>query len=229
MKRLAIIPARGGSKRIPKKNMRDFHGQPIIGYAIQLALKSNLFDEVFVSTDDEEIAAYALDQGAHVPVLRTAKNSDDYATTSDVLEEVLMYYHKLGIEPSMCCCIYPTAPLLVETDLIEALEVFTTGTFDTLISAVAFDFPIQRAFKRTASGTVELIQPEKITTRSQDLETCYHDAGAFYFFHAAKFLSTKNLWEGKVGSYLLPETRVQDIDTETDWQMAELKYTLSRE
>jgi len=228
MKRLAIIPARGGSKRIPRKNMRHFHGKPIIGYAIELAINSKLFDEVFVSTDDEEIAAYALACGAHVPVLRSAQNADDFATTSDVLLEVLDYYQNNGMHPETCCCIYPTAPLLQVADLTQAVETFSTHAVDTLISAVAFDFPIQRAFTRNESGEIALIQPDKISVRSQDLATCYHDAGAFYLFNTSAFLFSKNLWAGKISSFILPETRVQDIDTETDWQLAELKYTLTR-
>jgi pseudaminic acid cytidylyltransferase len=222
--RIAIIPARGGSKRISRKNIRDFHGKPIIAYALENALASDLFDEVFVSTDDEEIAALSKDLGAIVPVLRTSKNSDDFATTADVLEEVINYYQEKGKTVKSACCIYPTSPLIVVEDLIDAHKSFVNGQFETLISSVEFSFPIQRGFSLNNDKSIQLLHPELINTRSQDLEKTYHDAGAFYFFQVEPFMKNKALWSEKSGAYLLPESKVQDIDSLEDWKLAELKF-----
>ena len=222
--RIAIIPARGGSKRISRKNIRDFHGKPIIAYAIENALASKLFDEVFVSTDDDEIATIGKDLGAKVPVLRTSNNSDDFATTADVLEEVIRYYQENGTDVESACCIYPTSPLINSEDLIDAHKTFIDGQFETLISSVEFSFPIQRGFTLSGDNMVQLLHPELINTRSQDLEKTYHDAGAFYFFQVEPFMNKKALWSEKSGVYLLPESKVQDIDTLEDWKLAELKF-----
>lgn len=226
--KVAIIPARGGSKRIPRKNIRDFHGKPIISYAIENALKSGLFNEVFVSTDDEEIAKIAVNLKAVVPLLRTKKNADDFATTSDVLLEVIEYYQSINKPLSIACCLYPTTPLINAEDLVAAYSIFSKGDFETLISSVVYPHPIQRAFRLNNSKRVILKQPELINSRSQDLEKSYHDAGAFYFFDVASFEKNKSLWSGKIGAFELPESKVQDIDTYEDWTMAELKYKLNR-
>lgn len=223
---IAIIPARGGSKRIPRKNVKLFHGKPIIAYAIQAALNSNLFEEVIVSTEDNEIAEIAKEFGATVPFFRSEKNADDYATTSDVLLEVLDEMEKKRKNSENVCCIYPTAPLIDSRDLKLAKDIFIEGEFDSLISCVAFSFPIQRAFILDSNKEIKLLHPELIHTRSQDLETTYHDAGAFYFFNVKSFRNNKSLWSGKIGSYELTETKVQDIDTIEDWKLAELKYSL---
>lgn len=224
--KIAIIPARGGSKRIPNKNINLFHGKPIIAYAIENAIHSKLFDEVFVSTDNEKIAEIAKNLGADVPVLRSEANADDYATTSDVLVEVLEHYQKINKEVDSACCIYPTTPLLSAADLIAADRVFIRNNFDVLLSCVAYDFPIQRAFELTEASTVQLREPQHINERSQDLPKTYHDAGAFYFFSVKPFLENKSLWLGNIGAYPLPESKVQDIDTPEDWTRAELKYQL---
>ena len=219
---IAIIPARGGSKRIHRKNIKSFHGKPIIAYAIETAILSNLFDEVIVSTDDEEIAEIAIKYGAKVPFYRSQNNSNDFATTSDVLLEVIDHYS--GNLESICC-IYPTSPLINFEDLIKANALYKTGKFDTVIASVVYSFPIQRAFRLTIEKEIELLHPELIETRSQDLELTYHDAGSFYFFNVPEFQKNKTLWKGKVGSYQLPELKVQDIDTLEDWLQAEIKYS----
>lgn len=223
---IAIIPARGGSKRIPRKNIRDFHGKPIIAYSIQAALDSGLFDKVIVSTDDAEISAIAKNCGAEVPFFRSAKNSDDFATTSDVLLEVLAQFNEANHSISTLCCIYPTAPLIQADDLRNASKVFIDGAFDTLISSVAFSFPIQRSFQLNDAQKIVLNHPEAMNSRSQDLATNFHDAGAFYFLNASSFQQSKSIWSGEIGAFVLPESKVQDIDTTEDWKLAELKYAL---
>jgi pseudaminic acid cytidylyltransferase len=226
--KVAIIPARGGSKRIPKKNIKDFLGKPIIAYSIETALNSGLFDEVFVSTDDNEIAAIAQKYGAKVPVLRSEKNSDDFATTSDLLLEVLEYYQTQNITVDSFCCIYATSPLIQIVDLKAANDLFDTDNFDTVMSAVAFSFPPQRSFQLLENNQIELNFPNEIGKRSQDLKSFYHDAGMFYFCKTNSFLASKNIWYGKIGAFCLDEMKVQDIDTETDWKLAELKYQLAK-
>jgi pseudaminic acid cytidylyltransferase len=225
--KIAIIPARGGSKRIPRKNIKDFLGKPIIAYSIETALNSGLFDEVFVSTDNIEIAEIAQKYGAQVPVLRSAKNSDDFATTSDLLIEVIEYYSSQSKTVAAFCCIYATSPLIQIEDLKAANKLFETTDFDTLMSAVAFSFPPQRSFQLKENNQIELNFPSEISKRSQDLTDFYHDAGMFYFCKTSSFLSTHNIWSGKIGAYCLDELKVQDIDSETDWKLAELKYQLA--
>ena len=223
--RIAIIPARGGSKRIPRKNVREFHGKPIIAYSIETALKSKLFDIVMVSTDDQEIANLAKSIGAEVPFLRSVKNSDDFATTSDVLAEVIEYYKEQGTDLMNVCCIYPTSPLINAADLKEAHNKFNEGEFDVLMSSVEYSFPIQRAFHLNGSNEIQLIQPEYIHSRSQDLKSSFHDAGAFYFFRVDPFMQHRTLWQGRIGAFVMPESKVQDIDCLEDWKIAEAKYT----
>jgi len=223
---VAIIPARGGSKRIPRKNIKDFHGKPIIAYAIEAAIESGIFSRIIVSTDDEEIAQIAKYHGAEVPFLRSDKNADDYATTSSVLLEVLEQLSSIGESYKTACCIYPTSPLIDSKDLKSANEQFTTKEFDVLLSCVAYSFPIQRSFHLNDSNMVELNQPDAIHQRSQDLVKNYHDAGALYFFNIENFKETQTLWSGKIGAYALSELKVQDIDTLDDWKIAELKYSI---
>ncbi len=222
---IAIIPARGGSKRIPRKNIKLFHGKPMIAYAIETAILCNLFEEVIVSTDDEEIAEIAIKFGAKVPFFRSKNNSDDFATTSDVLLEVIDQYSKKSIHLDSVCCIYPTSPLISSEDLIRAIALFESGKFDTVMACVVYSFPIQRAFRLNTKNEIELLQPDLIETRSQDLEPTFHDAGSFYFFNVPEFQKNKTLWKGKVGSFQLPELKVQDIDNMEDWRQAEMKYS----
>jgi len=221
---VAIIPARGGSKRIPRKNIRLFHGKPIIAYSIENALQSKLFDAVVVSTDDEEIAQISKTYGAQVPVLRSEENATDHATTSDVLVEVISYFESIGESIQTACCLYPTVPLINHQDLIKAHKRFETEHFDVLLSCVRYSFPVERAFKVATNRKVELLNPDMIQKRSQDITPTFHDAGAFYYFNSKIFLKTRNLWSGEIGTYELPESRVQDIDEPQDWEMAELKY-----
>lgn len=224
MSRLCIIPARGGSKRIPRKNIRSFLGKPIIAYSIEACLASGLFDRVVVSTDDDEIAGISKEFGAEVPFLRSDKNSNDYASTIDVIEEV---YLQLGKEYDLVCCVYATAPLLNHKLLQEACQLLTDGEFDSVFPVVRFGFPIQRAVSRTEEGKIAMFQPEHQLTRSQDLPVAYHDAGMFYWLRPGIILAKRKMWTDNSGSIVLPEHQVQDIDTEIDWKLAEHKY-LSR-
>lgn len=223
---VAIITARGGSKRIPKKNIKDFCGKPIIAYSIEAALKSELFDEVMVSTDSEEIAAVAQQYGAKVPFMRSEKKSDDYATTDDVLKEVVQKYAQQGHLFDIMCCIYPTAPFVTASKLVDAYEKFIESKSDMLQPVVSFSFPPQRAFI-ISEEKINYRFPECARMRSQDLEKWYHDAGQFYFYKVNKFM--ESIYDGQemdILPFVLSELEVQDIDTITDWEIAELKYRL---
>ena len=222
MRSIAIITARGGSKRIPRKNVKPFMGRPMIAYAIAAALESKLFDEVMVSTDDAEIAETAKAHGAAVPFLRSAATANDFATTADVLNEVIAEYAKLGVVFDEFCCIYPCVPLLTGELLCEAHEDFAASAADSLMPVVKYSFPIQRAVRRNAEGFLEYREPENKLKRSQDLEPMYHDVGMFYFHKTASFCA-KN---ARMAMFEMPEERVQDIDTLDDWKMAEMKYKI---
>lgn len=225
MSTLAIITARGGSKRIPRKNIKEFCGKPIIAYSIEAAIGSGIFDEVMVSTDDEEISKIALSYGAKVPFLRSQEQSGDYATTSDVLLEVLDEYEKKGQSFDIGCCIYPTAPFITSDKLKEAGIKFKESDADSLVPVVPFSYPPQRCFV-IRENMLSFKYPEYLNTRSQDLEKEYHDAGQFYFFRTKNFKESGNLLLGKVLPMVIDEMEVQDIDNLTDWQIAELKYKL---
>lgn len=225
MANLCIIPARGGSKRIPRKNIKDFLGKPIIAYSILAALESGLFDEVMVSTDDEEIAEIALNHGAKVPFLRSSVTSNDYATTYQVLEEVLLEYKKIGRSFDNVCCIYPCAPFVNGEKLKLAFDTMIKGEFDSLFPIVGFGFPIQRAL-RLDNEKISFFYLEYALTRSQDLEKSYHDAGQFYWAKVSSLLDQKSLITNNTGSIVLSELEVQDIDNEMDWTLAELKYKM---
>ena len=223
---LAIIPARGGSKRIPRKNIKDFLGKPIIAYSIETAIDSNLFDEVMVSTDDKEIAEVAKKYSASVPFMRSKKNSDDNATTADVIEEVLSEYQKQNKEYDYVCCIYATAPFITRERLIIATEMLENSEADSVLPITRFGFPIQRSFKVENDGLLKMFWPENVDVRSQDLETAYHDSGQFYFLRVDKFLSQKKIFTEKTLPIIVSEKEVQDIDTEEDWKIAEIKYKM---
>ncbi len=227
-KSICIIPARGGSKRIPRKNIKEFCGKPIIAYSIQVALESELFDEVMVSTDDDEIAEIAKSYGAKVPFMRNAKNADDFASTFDVLEEVLENYRREGISFEMTCCLYPTAPLTSRNRLKEAYHNLVSQNKDSVIPIVPFSYPPQRSFKVNGS-LVSYNHPEYEKTRSQDLEKHYHDAGQFYWSKTKILLKQKSLITQNSGFLELSDLEVQDIDTMADWNLAELKYKLINE
>lgn len=223
-KRLALIPARGGSQRIPRKNIRRFCGQPIIKYSIDAAKASGLFDVIMVSTDDHEIAEVARQFGAEVPFMRSAKNADHEATTLDVIQEVLASYRARGVDFESCCCIYPTAPLIQPESLRASFEQLERDQLDSVFPVVAFDYPIQRATRINAAGCLELIDAGHRFSRSQDLEPAYHDAGQFYTFRTDALLKTGDIWTEKTGAVVLNPMQVQDIDTEDDWAVAELKF-----
>ncbi len=222
MTSIAIITARGGSKRIPRKNIKGFCGKPIIAYSIEAAKESNLFDEVMVSTDDEEIAAVAKDYGANVPFMRSAANSNDYATTADVLHEVLAEYEKRGKSFDVMCCLYPTAPFVTGEKLSTAFDRFMESGMDGLVPVVRFSFPPQRCFV-VEGGSLVYKWPQYKNERSQDLESLYHDAGQFYFWRVESFLTKQDRTRAP---FLLDEMEVQDIDNLSDWQLAELKYRM---
>lgn len=223
MTRLAVITARGGSKRIPRKNIKPFLGKPMLSYAVDAALQSGLFDEVMVSTDDEEIAAIAKASGAKVPFMRSAATANDHATTRDVLSEVLSEYGKIGHRFEEFACIYPCVPFLTGKILSEAHKVFSDTDADALMPVVRYSFPIQRAVRIGATGLLSFREPEHAVTRSQDLEPMYHDVGMFYFYRTQGFLSEGTM---KTVPFIMKEERVQDIDTPEDWRLAEIKYRM---
>lgn len=227
MKNLCIIPARGGSKRIPRKNIKYFMGKPIMAYSIEAAKASGLFDEVMVSTDDEEFAAVARQYGASVPFLRSEKTSNDFAGTEDVMLEVLDEYKKLGKEFDNFCCLYSTAPFVTADRLKEAYELLGDDV-DATFTVVQYSYPVQRSLKKNAKGHVEMNFPQYADARSQDLEPIYHDAGQFYFVKTQSFRDEFTLWCKRTAPLILSELEVQDLDTLTDWQLAEMKFKLTR-
>lgn len=224
MKRIAIIPARGGSKRIPRKNIKDFLGTPIIAYSIQAALESELFDKVMVSTDDEEIAETAKKYGAEVPFYRSATNADDDATTFDVIKEVLSIYKSKNIKFDQACCIYPTAPFATAEVLKEFLVFLESSDFDCVFPVLRYGYPIQRALRIKNEQRVEMLNPNFLNTKSQDLEPTFHDAGQFYWFRTERLLKVGALWSDNTGVRIIEEMHAQDIDNEEDWEIAEFKY-----
>ncbi len=225
MKRIAIITARGGSKRIPKKNIKDFNGKPIIAYAIEAAIKSELFDEVMVSTDSEQIADIGKKYGAKVPFMRSKKTSDDYATTSDVLMEVLDRYKEQECEFDTMVCIYPTAPFVTEDKLRKAVNILETSDKTSVFPVVAYSHPPQRAYVIRENDFI-MINPEHKNTRSQDLEKLYHDAGQFYCYNIKKYLEHNGYIVDDIEPIIVDELEVQDIDTIMDWKLAEMKYKM---
>lgn len=223
--KIAVIPARGGSKRIPRKNIKAFNGKPIILYSIAAALESNLFDQVFVSTDDEEIAAIAREAGAVTPYTRPKTLADDFTGTNDVVKHAIQWYNDNDKAVEYACCIYATAPLIQARYIKEGFELLSTSDFDFAFSVTTFDFPIQRAIRITESRAIQAISPDLISQRSQDLEEAYHDAGQFYWGRAAAFLNDTALMSPHSTPVYLPRYLVQDIDTEEDWKQAELMAT----
>ena len=223
MRTLAIITARGGSKRIPRKNIKHFLGKPILAYSIEAAVMSGIFDEVMVSTEDEEIAEIAKSYGAKVPFYRSEKTAGDFATTNDVLLEVIEEYEKRGQKFDMACCIYPTAPFVTSEKIKDAMEKLERSDADTLIPVVQFSYPPQRAMV-IRDELLQFKYLEYIDSRSQDLEKEYHDVGQFYCFKIEPYKQNKKLMLGNILPYVVPEMEVQDIDTESDWQIAEIKY-----
>lgn len=222
MRNLAIIPARGGSKRIPRKNVKPFLGKPMLVYSIEAALATGLFDEVMVSTDDEEIAEVARQYGAKVPFMRTPATANDYATLADVMTEVLTMYKERGQEFDNACLILATCPMLQSTDIISAYKRLTTSDFTMVYPVVLFSYPIWRCLDLAEDGSMKRHWPEFENSRSQDLPKEYHDTGTFYWYKNEEWLAGNV----KIGGIEVDETTIQDIDTETDWKLAEMKYKL---
>lgn len=225
MSTIAIITARGGSKRIPRKNIRMFMDKPMLAYPIAAALESGVFDEVMVSTDCQEIADIAQAYGAKVPFIRSEKTSNDYATTFDVLEEVIGEYGKREKKFEETCCIYPCSPFLSPATLRNAYRQMKEAGTDSLVPVCKYPVPIEWAMK-IEDGLLCPFDPAAQNIRSQDLTPKYYDAGVFYFVNTTVLLKSKRLVTGKTLAFILPESEVQDIDTEEDWKMAEMKFRM---
>lgn len=224
-RKIAIIPARGGSKRIPYKNIRLFAGKPIIGYSIETALHSKLFDKVIVSTDDQKIANVAKFFGAEVPFLRPTELADDFSGTNAVVQHCLQWLrHEENYFADFACCIYATAPFLQENYLRQGLDILQLHRKSFAFSVTSFSFPVQRALRLNKDGYLEALYPENISSRSQDLEQSYHDAGQFYWGTAEAFLKNEVMYSSVSAPVILPRYLVQDIDTEEDWHQAELMF-----
>jgi N-acylneuraminate cytidylyltransferase len=227
MRNLAIIPARGGSKRIPRKNIKPFLGKPIIAYSIEAALQTNLFAEVMVSTEDKEIASIAKQYGATIPFMRSKDTANDYATLADVVLEVVDCYAQKNIYPENICCILPTAPLIVFQNIIDAYNrMMASDKYLSVYPVVAFSYPILRSLKMDEQGYLSMNWSQYLNTRSQDLEPAYHDTGTFYWIRTESLLKYKTIITPQTGGIIVDEITVQDIDAETDWKLAELKYKL---
>ena len=224
--KLALIPARGGSKRIPRKNIRPFRGKPMLAWSIEAASASDCFDRIIVSTDDEEIAALAISYGAEVPFLRPADLADDQASTKSVVVHSLEWCEQQGLLPQAVCCLYATAPFVQPADLEAGCQLLDQAPAHSFVfTATSFAFPIQRAIHIDASGRSVMFHPEHFNTRSQDLEEAHHDAGQFYWARPEAWMHSANCFEdGR--PLILPRWRVQDIDTEEDWRRAELMHRL---
>ena len=228
MSTIAIITARGGSKRIPRKNVKEFLGKPILQYSVAAALESGVFDEVMVSTDDVEIAGIAESLGARVPFMRSEATSNDYAVTADVVEEVLTTYEQDGRRFEYACCIYPTAPFLKADALRSAMNILIEKQADSVVPVVRFSFPPQRGCIIT-DGKLRFAHPEHMNTRSQDLEPMYHDCGQFYCLNTKAFRKQRRMVMEDTVPYIQDEMYVQDIDTEDDWRIAEMKMSILRD
>lgn len=225
MRKIAMITARGGSKRIPRKNIKEFCGKPILAYSIEAALSSGCFDTVMVSTDDGQIAKVAKQYGAQVPFFRSEETSNDYAATADVILEVLSEYQKRAESYDLVCCIYPTAPFLTGERLRQAMALLEDGEADSVLPVVRFSFPPQRSVV-IKDGFLQPKWPECMPMRSQDLEPFYHDAGQFYCLRTESFLKQKKLIMDKTVPLELSELEVQDIDTLQDFRLAEVKFRM---
>jgi len=228
MNKLAIIPARGGSKRIPRKNIKDFLGKPIIAYSIRTAIECQIFDEIMVSTDDIEIAEIAIRYGAKVPFYRSSETSNDFASTMSVIKEVVGGYKRNFDEAfNLVCCIYPTAPLIQKKYLIKGLDLLQTYNYSSVFPVVSFGYPIWRSFEIAEDGKTKMIWPEYQDSRSQDLKKVYHDAGQWYWMNLN--YCKDSAFTNNSASIILSEDEVQDIDNLIDWKLAEMKYSLLNE
>jgi len=223
--RLAVIPARGGSKRIPRKNIREFCGKPMIAWSIEAARVSGCFDRILVSTDDEEIAAVARQHGAETPFVRPAELANDHAGTTPVVQHAVLWQRAQGAAPAQVCCLYATAPFVQAADLREGLRLLESeADLDYVFTCTHFPSPPQRALGFTPQGRVRMFEPRYELTRSQDLAPAFHDAGQFYWGTAAAFAEARAIYSTAAKPLLLPRSRVQDIDTLEDWAHAELLF-----
>lgn len=224
MSTLCVIPARGGSKRIPRKNIKDFYGKPIIAYSIEAAIDSGCFDKVIVSTDDEEIAIVAQQYGAEVPFMRSTELSDDYTGTTAVIADAIQQLSKQEFDASYTCCLYATAPFIQIEDIQNSYTLIKAGNLSYAFGITDYAFPIQRAIKLDNNHRVSMFDDEQFNTRSQDLARAWHDAGQFYWGKSQAWLDNTLVFSPESAGYKIPRYRVQDIDTIEDWMMAELMY-----
>ena len=222
---IAIIPARGGSKRIPRKNIKEFLGQPILKYSVDAAMQAGCFTEVMVSTEDPEIARLAVSFGAKVPFLRSLENASDTAGTAEVLREVIEHYGMLGEQFEFLCCIYPAAPFVTPAKLRSAMQTLAESSADCVLPVVAYSYPIQRSL-RIEGGRATMLWPENYQKRSQELSPTYHDCGQFYCLRTRSLLAQMRLFADCTLPMVMPDTEVQDIDNEDDWKIAEMKYRI---
>ena len=229
MKRnIGIIPARGGSKRIPRKNVKSFLGKPILSYSIETLLETGIFEEVMVSTDDEEIAEVARRYGAKVPFLRSRETANDFATVADVIQEVLAAYEAEGRGFDNVCCMLPTSPLTHWKDVKDAYALLERQDAPAVCPVVPFSYPIWRSLKVEGDGKMSMFWPENLNARSQDLEAAYHDSGSFYWAKVPEVLRHRTFFVPGCMAWVTDEMRVQDIDNESDWELAEIKYQMLR-
>jgi pseudaminic acid cytidylyltransferase len=226
---VAVIPARGGSKRIPQKNIKQFCGKPMIAWPIEVAKESGLFEHIIISTDDEEIAEISKSCGAEVPFMRSAELSDDYVGTTEVIAHAVSWMQKQQWEPKAICCMYATSVFLTVEDLKKGFDAMSNGNWSYVFSATNFEYPIFRSFKETANGGVEMFFPEHFSERSQDLPIALHDAAQFYWGKPNTWLENLNLFENHSFPVKLPRWRIQDIDTEDDWKRAEILFKLLKQ
>ena len=227
--RLCIIPARGGSKRIPRKNIKEFCGQAMIGYSIEAAITSQCFDKVVVSTDDQEIAEVAISFGAEVPFIRPYELANDHVATIPVVKHAIEWLDEQGQSPTDVCCLYATAPFIQSQTISKALQQLQESKADYCFSVTSFAFPIQRSIRITQDDKVDMFYPENFNARSQDLEEAYHDAGQFYWGKAQAFKDELPIFSKKASPYILPRYLVQDIDTMEDWIKAEAMHRVLHE
>ena len=221
---VAVIPARGGSKRIPRKNIKQFCGKPMIAWPIEVVKQSKLFDHILVSTDDEEIAEVAKSCGAEVPFMRPTELSNDYAGTTEVIAYAVSWMHEKGMQPEAVCCIYPTSVFLIKDDLIKGFEAIKTGNWQYAFSVTDYEYPIFRSFQKHPDGGVEMFYPEHYESRSQDLPVALHDAAQFYWGKPEAWLKNLKLFDRHSCPVMIPRWRNQDIDTQDDWKRAELLF-----
>tara|TARA_B110000008_G_scaffold272542_1_gene305447 strand:- start:1492 stop:2181 length:690 start_codon:yes stop_codon:yes gene_type:complete len=223
---VAIIPARSGSKRILNKNVKLFFGKPMLAWSIEAAIKSECFDKIICSTDDDEIAKIAKEYGAEIPFIRPKYLSDDFTGTIPVIAHAVEYLQRNGTKLNLACCIYATAPFLQTIDIQNSLEQMLSNNLDFCFSATTYPYPVERSFRITPNKRCEMLHPEMFKKRSQDLEEVYHDAGQFYWGKPESWLEDRELFSKNTLPYILPSYRVQDIDTLDDWKRAEVMFKI---